>query len=171
MRFQGKTSEETTMTDEISPDILGTSGLVHLAGEGPSASIWARLTARLRADRFDAMLAVGAPIPVGSALAVHAARLTSRAERDAIAGSLRRAASDAHDSSATVSMRVPLNKANIARVEELIDTITLRLYSPRPVRSCGMARLRRVLSDGRGPLYQFGRGDLEGRLGAALAEL
>jgi hypothetical protein len=34
-----------------------------------------------------------------------------------------------------------------------------------------MARLRVVLSDGCGPLYQFGRGDLSGRLGAALAEL
>jgi hypothetical protein len=34
-----------------------------------------------------------------------------------------------------------------------------------------MARLRRVLSDGGGPLYRYGEGDLRGRLGAALAAL
>ena len=34
-----------------------------------------------------------------------------------------------------------------------------------------MARLRQVLSDGAGPLYRYGRGDLGGRLGAALAAL
>jgi hypothetical protein len=35
----------------------------------------------------------------------------------------------------------------------------------------GMARLRVVLSDGCGPMYESGRGDLSGRLGAALAAL
>ena len=49
--------------------------------------------------------------------------------------------------------------------------MTLRLQSPRPVSARGMARLRLLLSDGVGPLYQFGRGDLAGRLGAALAAL
>ena len=34
-----------------------------------------------------------------------------------------------------------------------------------------MARLRQILADGSGPLYRFGRGDLNGRLGAALAAL
>jgi hypothetical protein len=34
-----------------------------------------------------------------------------------------------------------------------------------------MARLRQVLADGTGPFYRYGRGDLNGRLGAALAEL
>jgi hypothetical protein len=35
----------------------------------------------------------------------------------------------------------------------------------------GMAHLRLLLSDGAGPFYQFGRGDLSERLGAALAKL
>jgi hypothetical protein len=34
-----------------------------------------------------------------------------------------------------------------------------------------MARLRVVLADGCGPMYQYGLGDLSGRLGAALAAL
>lgn len=47
----------------------------------------------------------------------------------------------------------------------------LRLHSPRPVTARGMARLRLLLADGGGPLYRFGRGDLEGRLMAAFAAL
>jgi hypothetical protein len=35
----------------------------------------------------------------------------------------------------------------------------------------GMARLRRLLADGGGPMYAGGRGDLDGRLRAALAAL
>ncbi len=64
-----------------------------------------------------------------------------------------------------------MNIPNITAAEHLIDQVTLRLHSPRPVSALGMARLRLILSDGTGPLYRFGRGDLAGRLGAALAEL
>jgi hypothetical protein len=39
------------------------------------------------------------------------------------------------------------------------------------VNALGVARLRQLLSDGCGPLYRYGRGDLEGRLGAALAAM
>jgi len=47
----------------------------------------------------------------------------------------------------------------------------LRLRAPHPVGVRGMARLRRILADGAGPLNRDGRGDLAGRLGAALAAL
>jgi hypothetical protein len=134
------------------------------------ASLIARVIARLRADKFDHQLAVGVPAPAGSALAVHQARLTSTAEREAIARSLRLAAHDA-DTAPVFSSRIPVHHRNIAAARELIDRITLRLHSPQPVRARGMARLRRVLSDGSGPLYRYGKGDLDGRLGAALAEL
>jgi hypothetical protein len=126
--------------------------------------------ARLRAEKFDHQLAVGVPAAAGSALAAHQARVTSTAEREAIARSLRRAVSDA-DSGAVFSSRIPVHPRNIAAAKELIDTITLRLHSPQPVHARGMARLRRVLSDGGGPLYWYGEGDLGGRLGAALAAL
>jgi hypothetical protein len=134
------------------------------------ASLAARITARLRADKFDHLLAVGVPAPAGSALAVHQARLTSTAEREAIAQALRRALCDAH-TGAVFSSRIPVHPRNIAAAEDVIDRITSRLHSPRPVHARGMARLRRVLSDGCGPFYWYGKGDLGGRLGAALAEL
>jgi hypothetical protein len=60
---------------------------------------------------------------------------------------------------------------NVLAAEDLIDAITLRLHSPRPISARGVARLRVVLSDGCGPMYRYGRGDLSGRLGAALAAL
>ena len=129
------------------------------------------MTARLRAGRFDRALAVGVPAPAGSALAVHAARLTSVAERQAVARALRRAVRDAKDTRATKSGRVPMHRANIASAEALIDEVTLRLHAPRPVSARGMARLRQLLSNGTSPLFRQGRGDLAGRLGAALAAL
>lgn len=139
--------------------------------EAPRAAFVARLKARLLAGRFDRMLAVGAPAPAGSALAVHAARLTSVDEREALAATLRRSLDDARNRDARLSSRVPLNVPNIVAAEDRIDQVALRLHSPRPVAARGVARLRLVLADGAGPMYRCGRGDLDGRLGAALAAL
>jgi len=156
--------------NRISPDLFSVAGeaLGRTAAHRPS--VVARVIARLRADKFDHQLAVGVPAPAGSALAVHQARLTSTTEREAVARSLRQAVNDAR-SGAVFSSRIPLHSRNISAAEELIDRITLRLHSPRPVSARGMARLRRVLSDGSGPFYWYGKGDLAGRLGAALAAL
>lgn len=130
----------------------------------------ARIAARLRAGRYDRLLAVGVVAEPGSPLAAHRARLTSTAERHAIAASLERAVRESRHTDVR-SSRIPVNVSNITAAEGLIDQVTLRLHSPRPVGVLGMARLRLVLADGGGPLYRFGRGDLPGRLGAALAEL
>lgn len=135
------------------------------------ASLSALLIARLCAGKFDRMLAVGVVPSEGSALSVHEYRLTSVPERESIARSLRRCVHDAQDRRAPLASRIPLHTPNITAAEEMIDKITLRLHSPQPVNARGMARLRQVLSDGAGPFYRYGRGDLNGRLGAALAAL
>lgn len=137
----------------------------------PRFPLRARLAAKMYANKFDRMFAVGAAAPARSALAAHAARLTSTEEREAVARSLRRTLDDAKNLSAPVSSRVPLNIPNITAAEDRIDQVTLRLHSPRPVTPRGVARLRLLLADGKGPLYRYGKGDLEGRLGAALAAL
>jgi hypothetical protein len=142
-----------------------------LRHEAPRPAFSARLLARLFAAKYDRMLAVGVPASPGSALAVHAQRLTSVDEREAIAHALRRSVEDACNRDARVSSRVPLNIPNITAARDRIDQVTLRLHSPRPVTARGIARLRVLLSDGTGPMYRYGRGDLEGRLGAALAAL
>jgi hypothetical protein len=161
----------TMPNNKISPDLLSTASGVLRRTTAPRPSLVARVTARLRAYQLDRQLAVGVPAPAGSALAVHQARLTSVAEREAIARALRLAVGDARARATPRSSRIPVDPSNIAAAEDLIDAITLRLHSPRPVSARGMARLRVVMSDGSGPLYRYGRGDLSGRLGAALAEL
>lgn len=159
------------MTDNrISPDVT-TRSIGTDPGCEVRATVRARFGAWLWADRYDGMLAVGVPAPAGGAMAAHAARLTSRTERSALAQSLLRAVHEAHDRTHGLSARVPLHRDNIAGAVDLIDAIAQRLNSPTPVSVRGMARLRRVLADGGGPLYRHGRGDLGGRLGAALAAL
>jgi hypothetical protein len=155
----------------ISPDILSSATDATRWDAVSRASLAAHLIARLRAGKFDRMLAVGVPAPEGTAIAVHQARLTSAKEREGIARALRQSVLDAKTGRTPMSSRIPVHADNVAEAEHVIDAITLRLHSPRPVSARGMARLRNVLSDGLGPMYQYGRGDLKGRLGAALAEL
>jgi hypothetical protein len=141
------------------------------------ASLLARLTARLRMGHFDRLLVTGTTAPMGSALEVHAVRLISIKEREAVARTLLRAVREHREGVAplipapTMSARVPFHRANIATAIATIETLTLRLHSPRPVTAPGMARLRLLLTDGVGPFYQHGRGDLQDRLDAALAAL
>ncbi|WNG88883.1 hypothetical protein C6A87_006635 [Mycobacterium sp. ITM-2016-00317] len=136
-----------------------------------SRSLTARLTAWTFAGRLDEQLALGFTGKPGTPLAAHARRLESRRERQRIAGSLQRVAADAHDASAWRTGRIPLHRSNIRLAGDAVELIVDRLRSPRPVQAKGMARIRRVLSDGGGPLYQFGDGDLDGRLRAALCAL
>jgi hypothetical protein len=128
-----------------------------------------RLKARLLAERYDRQLAAGATAPLYSALEVHACRLITVVEREVVARSLRAALQDACALPSPWTARSWTHRPNVLAGADLIDTVTLWLHSPRPVTACGMARLRLLLSDGMGPLYVSGRGDLSGRLREALA--
>ena len=116
-------------------------------------------------------LAFGANVHAGTPLAIHAERLTSIREREGLARTFRRCIGDAHSDSPFRSGRIEVNAPNMIAAEEIIDSITLRLHSPRPVTARGMARLRILLADGASPLYRYGRGDLKERLTAAFAAL
>jgi hypothetical protein len=138
------------------------------------APFGARVRARLFPGRFDAELADGERVAAGSATAVHAQRLVSVRERETLARSLRQCLQDARegdDSAVMFSSRVRVHRRNVLAAEDLIDAVTMRLHSPRPVSPRGMALLRRLLTDGGSPLYELGSGDIEVRLAAALATL
>src|SRR3954464_8846513 len=110
-----------TMTDnEISRDVLSTTHDAMRSDADVLESLSARINARLRAAKFDHLLAVGVPAPAGSALAVHHARLTSAAEGEAVARSLRQAVYQARVGAAPLSPRIPVHANNIAEAEELI---------------------------------------------------
>lgn len=138
------------------------------AGTG---SLTTRLTARLCAGRYDDQISLGFVGKPGSALAIHAARLESDHERRCLARTLSRFLTDAHERRVWMTPRVPVHVANIRAAEATIHDIIERLLRPRRVDARGVARLRRLLSDGAGPLYLSGVGDLEGRLRAAAAAL
>lgn len=137
----------------------------------PPAPVLTPLTAWLRASRYDRMLALGAVAPLNGALDVHARRLLTIAEREAVARSFRRSLNEARKPLTAWTARSWTHRPNVVAAADLIDTVTLRLHSPRPVDARGMARLRLLLSDGTGPLYVSGRGDLIASLRAALAAL
>ena len=141
----------------------------------PSDPSWPTLVTRWRvrflAARLDRDLEAGILPEPGSALALHMARVTSVEERQALARSLRHAVSDPCDTGRVVPMRVPFHAQRVAACHDVIDDITLLLHSPRPVRARGMARLRMLLSDGRGPLYRNGHGSLAAELRGVLAAL
>ena len=133
--------------------------------------LWARFMAWLRSGHCDRQLSVGTTPEAGTPLAVHAGRLTSTREREDVARALRRCIRDAYCEPPFRTSRIQVDASAVVGAEEIIDSITLRLHSPRPVTARGMAQLRLLLADGGGPLYRYGRGDLEGRLRAAFSSL
>ncbi len=151
----------------IPAEVLQTRRPVQPGARRPSLP--ARLVGRLRARTCDRQLSVGMPPAASNVLRAHRDRLLSSRERRAVADTLRGTVDDAL--AGTVSMRVPLDAPGILAAADLIDRIASLLESPDPVCERGVARLRLLLSDGAGPLYRHGHGDLRGRLGAALAAL
>jgi hypothetical protein len=134
-------------------------------------SLAARLQARTFAAKFDRQVAAGAVPQPGTPLAAHVARLTSVKERENVARAFRRVLQGGPQARAAVQVRIPMFSNRITESRDVIDDITLRLHSPRPVNAEGMARLRMLLSDGTGPLYFQGHGQLADELRTALAAL
>ena len=157
--------------DEISRLLPEWQSEAHLALAPADSLLWARILAWLRSRHYDRQLSLGVTVHAGTPLAIHAERLTSIREREGLARAFRRCIRDAHSDSPFRSGRIEVNASNIVAAEDIIDSITLRLHSPRPVTARGIARLRLLLADGASPLYRYGRGDLEERLMAAFAAL
>lgn len=141
--------------------------------ESPTRMPWsARLSARVFAHRYDRQVENCVPAMPGTALAAHATRLTTRQEREDLAGALRAVLQASKEPrGGPLSPRVPLQHALIAAAEDVVDDVTLRLHAPLPVRARGVARLRLLLSDGTGPLYHRGRGSVAAELRGVLAAL
>jgi hypothetical protein len=70
-----------------------------------------------------------------------------------------------------ISASAALDQARIASIAWLIHHLAQRLSDRRPVNARAIARLRLLLTDGGGPFYRFGSGDLGSGLRLVLAEL
>ena len=69
------------------------------------------------------------------------------------------------------SSRIEVNGPEIVVAESIIDSITLRLHSPRPVSAQGVAMLRILLTAGGVRCIGMARGDLPRQLAAAFDAL
>jgi len=111
----------------------------------------ARLAARAFAGTLDRSLMEGADPVSSPRLAARAAQLTSRASRDELAeglGSALRSAQRSRRSSSALTRRAPV-LANAALLAELAGV----LRGPAPLYAGGIARVRRLLTDGTSPMY------------------
>jgi hypothetical protein len=114
---------------------------------------WDRLVARLRASALDRELAAGASPEATVALAVHAGRLCEPAQRRMLARSLTRIVA-ACDVPARSRLKTPVCRPAVRQARPELAALAGRLGSSGPVDVHGVARVRTLLADGAGPLYQ-----------------
>ena len=116
-----------------------------------------RLLARFLAATLDRELASGASPESSIVLAVHARRLCKSAERSLLARCLTRSAAEAgraNDGGTCPHHRAPLSRTAISGSGRELTAVVERLEAGAPVGVQGVARIRHLLTDGTGPLYQ-----------------
>lgn len=161
----------------MKPDIAGHPMTHHAEIErtetGADAPVLARLRARLFAERYDQQVDRQARVEPDSPLAVHLQRLVSRRERDELAAALTLVLQDAAQPPGVrqPSSRVPIHGEAVTQSVDLVRDALAQLLGPLPVRARGVARLRILLADGRGPVYRAGNASLSAALRGVLAAL
>lgn len=128
------------------------------------ASIGVRARVRVRRQRLDALLAGGTEPSKSPELALRAQQLCSREARKMIAGSLRRAVTDASENRVhLISSAVPVYYPGVNRWSEGLIGLAEALEQPTPVEPCGVARALQLITDGSGPLFHPSAAPVLGR--------
>ena len=131
-----------------------------------------RLAAHWRAGSLERELARGAPPDSAAVLALRAQWLIGPAARATLARRLLRVLGETRRGRAWPAAKVRARRRAVAAAAQEMNLVAARLLAPGPVSARGVAQVRRLLSDGCGPLYFDGSGvDLRAALGRALAEL
>jgi hypothetical protein len=156
----------------LHPDLVGFElTVVERPREHPRPGWSSRLRARVSARRLDRRVDEGVHALPGSALAAHYHRLTTPRERADVARALKWVLRDAVEGPDLLIPRVPVRTPEVLRNRDVIEDIRMRLIARRPVRARGVARLRLLIADGRGPLYRPNSGSLTAALRGVLAAL
>jgi hypothetical protein len=130
-----------------------------------------RLLARLRAAALDAELAAGADPESSVLLALHAVHLGRPSQRRLLARSLTRVASSA-GAPARSRLRALVCVPAVCCARAELQAVIEVLASAGPLRVHGVARIRCLLADGTGPIYQESTPErLRTELRAALAAM
>jgi hypothetical protein len=112
-----------------------------------------RLMARVRASALDEQLAAGVSPEQSVPLALHAARLCQHTHRRVLARSLTRLVAAA-DVPAGSRLKTPVCRGAVQQARAELAAVAGRLTASGPVEVRGVARVRTLLADGTGPLYQ-----------------
>jgi hypothetical protein len=120
-----------------------------------------RVRARWQRDALDEKLAYGADPSASAELALRASQLRSRKGRDEIATRIERVLTEVSDQwPPTVTQAVPVHRSAVRDNARDIYAVTRRLHDDEPIDVRGAAMASRLISDGSGPLYRHGHGDL-----------
>jgi hypothetical protein len=131
---------------------------------GPSLAV--RVWARVRRNRIDQELALGADPAASASLRLRAAQLRSRNERARLANALVETLGDVRRGE-PVTIRVRPQRAVVrARADELLALVR-RLRDDNPVDTRGAAMTARLVSDRAGALRRPGDVDLDHAIRAA----
>jgi hypothetical protein len=112
-----------------------------------------RVCAQLRSHGLDRALASGVSPDSSAALSLRAQALISARARRALARSLQRLIEDARRPLGPFTPMVPICRRKILRSRESLEQLAARLLSGDPVDACGMAKVRLLVTDGSGPVY------------------
>jgi hypothetical protein len=127
----------------------------------PNGSHWLRWNTRLRRGALDDQIARGFETAGDERLALRAAQLTSRKERDRLARALEHtlelAAAPAESvlsrTAPVLSARVPLRSRDLRECANDVEALVARLRDAEPIDPQGAAMTRRLLVDGASPFY------------------
>jgi hypothetical protein len=126
---------------------------------------------RWRGNRLDDELAAGLPPEESRARAARAAVLVAPDTRNALAGRWADVLARTTSGPAKIRSGVPVGRsrvlAAVADIRRLVEA--LRAQAPVPAR--GVAIANRLLTDGAGPLYRTGSGDLGETVRSAVRHL
>ena len=127
---------------------------------------------RLNPARLDSDLAAGRSPEISSRHAARARRLVSPRMRDALASNWEHLLSIAHAPTGGLSNRAPIRRERVHRAEPEIRELIAALRVTGPIPARGVAIATRLLTDGRGPVYNpEGSDDLTETVALALEQL
>ncbi len=118
---------------------------------------WQRLAARAFAGRLDELLASGASPESSVLLAVRAHDLVTDRHRCSLATAMDRIVSEATAAGPRRVTAVPVNWDAVLVAETDLRELAERLRTPAPVPARGVALVDRLLTDGKGPLFNPAR--------------
>jgi hypothetical protein len=138
-----------------------------------AATPWERLLALICAARLDRELARGASPDTGAPLALRARALLRPRVQSQLARQVARVLADGTGPALRVrGSRVPVQRNSIQTSAGTFKELADRLLAPGPLPVQGIAMVRKLLTDGAGPIYHPGSAEeLRSALERALAAL